>query len=285
MPQLLPEKIRLRVFLFNILFFSTTFFVAAIALLASIGPGSGRIRWCLRQQCRFINWLARVVLGARIEVRGLEQFKDGERPALIVSKHQSELDVFTPLAIYPDLSAVAMAELARYPLIGPVLRKLDYILVSVEGKRVNQLDQVMEGARKAHAQGRPILIYPEGELMRIGSRQRYRSGVWHIYNDLGVPATPVALSCGLVWPQRKWIKRVNQTCVIEFLPPIAPGLDKGAFMERLEATIESNTMRLIREHGAPEDVAIAEERHRLGLNNDDPKAQPVDAAKGAAGST
>lgn len=267
-----------RVTVFNILLYATTIFTASVGLIVSYGPGGqGRLRWFLKHHSGFMNWLTKIVLGARIELRGLERFQNGERPAMVVSKHQSELDVFTPINLFPDLAAVSMIEISRYPLIGPVVRKLDFIMVSVEGRAIAQLRQVVSGAKKAHAEGRPILIYPEGELMRIGSRERYRTGVWHIYHALGVEATPVALSCGLVWPQRKWRKNIGRTCVIEFLEPIPPGLGKAVFMERLEQAIEEATMRLIREHGTPEEIRIAEERHRLGLNNQD----PVEAASGS----
>ena len=271
----------MRVLLFNTLFFSTTFTMAFFGLIASIAPSPKPLRWFLRRNCSAVNWYAKTLLGARIELRGLERFENGDRPAIIASKHQSELDVWTPLYLYSDLSAIAMAELARYPLIGPVMRRLDYILVNVEGPRKNQLSQVIEGARKANDAGRPILIYPEGELMRIGSRQRYRSGIWHIYDELKLPVTPVALSCGLVWPQRKWRKNLNQTCVIEFMEPIQPGLDKDTFMELLERTIEDRSMELIREHGSPEDVRVAEERYRLKLSNKDPETKTADPAEAA----
>ena len=177
--------------------------------------------------------------------------------------------MFPPLALFPDVTAIAMAELSRYPLIGPVLRKLDYITVTVDGPRKNQLKQVLDGARKALEEGRPILIYPEGELMRIGSRERYKSGVYHVYNALQCEATPVALSCGLVWPQRKWRKNPGATCVVEFMEPIPAGMKKAAFMAELERRIEGRTMELIKEHGTPEQIAIAEERHSLGLANSD----------------
>ncbi|MEO1329157.1 MAG: 1-acyl-sn-glycerol-3-phosphate acyltransferase [Pseudomonadota bacterium] len=255
--------------LLTVSFFVFTFCWAALALIVSLVGGQRTVRWFLRVWGEASQWLTRKILNATIEVRGLERFGPGERPALIAAKHQSELDTFIFPAMHPDLSAIAMEELTNYPLLGPILRKLDYILVSVEGKRANQMIQVVSGSRRAHEQGRPILIFPEGELMRVGSRHRYKSGVFHIYQALNCPAHPVALSCGLVWPQRKWRKRPHQTCVLEFLEPIPPGLDQAAFMAELERRIEEGTMALIREHGDPETVAIAEERHRLGLTNED----------------
>ena len=254
----------------NVSFVAWTLSVAFTGLVLGVVDRSPRsMRWLLRRWALGSQFLTRNLLKARIEIRGLEQFKDGERPALIVSKHQSELDTFIPLALYPDLAAIAMKELSRYPLIGPVIRKLEYILVSVDGGRKNHLREVVEGARVVGEENRPILIYPEGELMRIGSRQRYRSGAFHIYEALGKPAHPVALSCGLIWPKREWRKNIGMTCVVEFMEPIPPGLDKDTFMREIETRIETRTMELIEEHGSPEQIAVARERHRLGMTNDD----------------
>ncbi|MEL6317320.1 MAG: lysophospholipid acyltransferase family protein [Pseudomonadota bacterium] len=273
----------IRSIVFMALFAPLVIAVAAIGGTVSyFTRGPGFMRWMLKRLCKTTLFLTRWVLNVKLEIRGLERWKDGARPMLIVPKHQSELDVFPPLAMHPDLSAIAMAELTNYPFFGPPIRKLDYILVSVTGKKRNQSAQVVEGAMRAHAQGRPILIYPEGELMRIGSRERYRSGVWHIYNALGIEATPVACSTGLAWPQRKFRKRPGQRCVMEFMEPIPPGLDKETFMAELERRIETRCMELIEEHGSPEDVAVARERHRRGLTNSDDKtaagsAVPIDA--------
>lgn len=253
---------------FNIVFVLFTLSMALIGLITSWFFGREGLRRALRRWAAGALALTKFFLRARVEIRGLERFQNGERPALIVSKHQSELDTFIPLMLYPDLGAIAMKELENYPLIGPVLRKLGFILVSVEGATSQQLRDVVAGAKRVHAEGRPILIYPEGELMRIGSRQRYKSGVFHIYDHLGCPATPVALSCGLVWPQRKWWKNMRRTCVIEFMEPIPPGLDREAFMAKIESAIEDRTLALIEEHGEPEEIAVATERHRLKIDND-----------------
>jgi len=112
------------------------------------------------------------------------------------------------------------------------------------------LPEVLEGARRVHAEGRPILIYPEGTLMRPGNKSRYRGGVWHIYDELKIPATPVALSLGLAWPRRDWKKYPNP-CAMEFLEPIQPGLSKKEFMALLEERIETATNALVREQGSP----------------------------------
>jgi len=54
------------------------------------------------------------------------------------------------------------------------------------------------------------------------------------------------LNSGLFWPRRA-LQRLPGTIVVEFLPAIAPGLDKDTFMRRLQADIETATARLIAE--------------------------------------
>jgi len=136
-------------------------------------------------------------------------------------------------------------------LIGRVVSMLGHIKVTVEGARQNQLPEVLEGARRVHDEGRPILIYPEGTLMRPGKKMRYRAGAWHIYNELGVPAVPVAKSLSLAWPRRDW-RKFPARCAMEFLEPIPPGLGKQEFMQLVEDRIELGSNALIRELAEPE---------------------------------
>ncbi len=43
--------------------------------------------------------------------------------------------------------------------------------------------------RNAAAAGRPILIYPEGTLMKVGTRGKYRADVYNLAADLGLPSS------------------------------------------------------------------------------------------------
>ena len=239
----------MRSVLFNLTFYGFTLTMALAAVLASYPLGARAVHWLFRRWSNGTVWLVRWVLGTRVEVRGLENA--GERPALLVSKHQSELDVALMGAVFPDYGAIAMRELDDYPLVGRIVSQLGHIKVTVEGERRNQLPEVLAGARRVHAEGRPILIYPEGTLMRPGEKSRYRGGVWHIYDDLGVEAVPVALSLGLAWPRRDWRKNPGGRVAMTFLEPIPPGMPKADFMRELEDRIERGSNDLIREMAPP----------------------------------
>jgi 1-acyl-sn-glycerol-3-phosphate acyltransferase len=94
--------------------------------------------------------------------------------------------------------------------------------------------------------GRQLIIFPEGTRRRPGAEPRYKFGVAHLYAEVGVPCVPVALNSGLFWPRRALL-RLPGTIVVEFLPPIMPGLDKDVFLRRLQDDIETATARLLAE--------------------------------------
>jgi 1-acyl-sn-glycerol-3-phosphate acyltransferase len=108
------------------------------------------------------------------------------------------------------------------------------------------LARMTSRARQALAGNRQIVIFPEGTRRLPGAEPSYRPGILYLYSKAGVPCVPVALNSGLYWPRRS-LRRLPGTIVVEILDPIAPGLDKSAFSNRLESAIEGATSRLIQE--------------------------------------
>jgi len=258
----------MRVLIFNGLFYAGTFVAALIAwVLAKTAP-QAMLRGWIAGWCRAVIALVRLVLGGRVEIRGRARLPEGG-PQILAPKHQSELDVFVLYSAFPDLTAIIMKELEKYPFFGAFIRRLEMITVSVEGGPQGRTREVVDGATRALGQGRPVMIYPEGTLMSLGARERYKSGVWQIYHATGATVTPVAQCLGAIWPRREWRKRTGRTGVVEFLDPMPPGLDQAAFMALLEERIETATMALIRETVDGDDLAAAEDRFARKAANDD----------------
>jgi 1-acyl-sn-glycerol-3-phosphate acyltransferase len=253
--------------IFNLVFYAFTFLVALTCwMLAHVSTRAAMWR-VLNVWGRGTVWLVSHVLGSRIEVRGWEHV-DPSRPQVFVSKHQSELDIVMLGALMRDISAVAMQELERTPFFGTILRKLDVVLIAIQEGPQGRTRQAVEGARRMKAQGRSMIIYPEGELMKLGAKERYRRGAGHVYEAMGVEAVPVALSLGVIWPRRQWRKYSGVTGAIEFMEPIPPGMPPDEFMAEVERRIETRTMQLIEEHASGERLDAARDRYRRGANNE-----------------
>ena len=252
---------------FNLIFYTFTFVVALTCWVLAHVSTRGAMWRVLNVWGRGTVWLVRWVLGSRIEIRGREHI-DLTRPQVFVSKHQSELDVIMLGALMRDISAVAMKELTRTPFFGTILTKLDVVLIAVEQGPQGRTQQAVEGGRRMKAEGRSIIIYPEGELMKLGAKERYRRGAAHIYEAMGVEAVPVAASLGVIWPQRRWRKYSGVTGAIEFMEPIPPGMPPDEFLAEIERRIETRTMELIEEHASGERLEAARDRYRRGADNE-----------------
>lgn len=218
------------------------------AAFAALIPGRNATAAVIRAYVRRMVQAMRLFAWIRIEVRGRERLPAGA--FIIASKHQSWGDGFATYDQFDDLAFVTGDHLEKFPLLGTVLKKLGAIVVNNCGGREARESLKQRGA-DAHREGRRILIYPEGNLAKVGEKFRYRSGVWHMYRDFDMPVVPLASNLGLFWPQEEYRKHPG-TATLEFLDPIPTGLGKEEFLARLEEAVESKTAELIAEaRGGP----------------------------------
>jgi 1-acyl-sn-glycerol-3-phosphate acyltransferase len=238
---------------FAVAYWSLSIAYTLMAVFAALLPGRAATGWIIRRYVRRMVQAMRMLAGIRIEVRGKDRLPAGA--FIIAAKHQSWGDGYSVYGEFDDLAFVTGDHLEKFPLMARVLRKLGAIVVNNCGGREAR-DSLKQRGADAHREGRRILIYPEGNLAKVGEKFRYRSGVWHMYRDFDMPVVPLATNLGLFWPQEAFEKRPG-TATIEFLEPIPTGLDKEEFMVRLEAAVEARTAELIAAAtGAPVTPAV-----------------------------
>ena len=213
------------------------------AAFAALAPGRGATGWIIRRYVKRMVQAMRLLAGIKLQVHGRERLPTGA--FIIASKHQSWGDGFAVYDQFEDLAFVTGDHLEKFPLLGTVLRKLGAIVVNNCGGREAR-DALKHRSADAHAAGRKILIYPEGNLAKVGEKFRYRSGVWHMYRDFDMPVVPLASNLGLFWAQEDF-RKTPGTATLEFLDPIPAGLGKEEFLARLEAAVEGKTAELIAE--------------------------------------
>jgi 1-acyl-sn-glycerol-3-phosphate acyltransferase len=194
----------------------------------------------------------RWICGIKTEVRGLENLPDG--PVMIASKHQSALDTVAPILFTHRPVYVLKQELLDMPIFGWYCQRAGLIAIDRDGQ-MSALRKMIAQAKERFADGRPLIIFPEGTRQDIGALPDYKIGVAGIYTMLGVPCVPMALNTGLVWPAKGFM-RYPGTAVFEFLPMIPAGLKRAEFMTTLEERIETASARLLAEgRHRPERVA------------------------------
>lgn len=231
--------------LFNTALYGATAFFAILGAPLALLPSDKPLRAWISLWARTVRFGMRHIAGITVEIRGREFMPRGET-AIIAAKHHSFIDAVLLYAEMPQVAAVAMAELAKIPFVGLVFKRLGMIMVDRAGGKGAR--HLKSGAQDAIAKGRPILIYPEGQIPEVGQRVPYKKGVWHLQKACDLPVIPVATNIGLRWSQNKWQKSRGHA-VVEFLAPIESGKDVGAFMEELETRIEERTADLLVEAG------------------------------------
>jgi 1-acyl-sn-glycerol-3-phosphate acyltransferase len=161
---------------------------------------------------------------------------------LIAAKHQSFLETFALLKYAPDFAIILKRQLTYVPLFGLYLIVSKQIAIDrARGRQA--LQQIAGAARPVFAAGRQVFIYPEGTRRLPGAPPKYKQGVAALYIETGVSCLPVAVNTGLFWRRRGFMRRPG-LAVIEYLPVIKPGLERGEFAKRLQFTIESACGRL-----------------------------------------
>jgi len=230
----------MRSLLFNIAFAIITIFFTLFCAVLSFVPSQKPILWAVRRYCHRMVQIMRLI-GIKPTVTGHENIPEG--PAIIASKHLSYGDGFLLVSQIKDLSFVTGDHITKFPFISRILSKMNAVVVSSCGGKELR-NRLLETSRIIHEQNRKILIFPEGHLSQVGTHHTYKRGVYHLYRDLNCPVVPVAQNLGQRWNQMDWEKYPGPA-TMEFLAPIAPGLEKKEFMALLQDRIETRSIELL----------------------------------------
>jgi 1-acyl-sn-glycerol-3-phosphate acyltransferase len=227
---------------FNIAFFAWAF-ISAIMFIPFFVISSRASLNAGKPWADFSLLLARIFCGIKYEVRGRENIQN--TPVIYASKHQSAWDTIIFLNLFPNVAYVLKKELLRLPFWGWYLWRMKMIAID-RSAGSSSIKQIIRDGKAALAEGRPIVIFPEGTRKKLGETPDYQSGITALYSSLATTVVPVALNSGVYWGKNAFFKTPG-TIIIEFLPPIPPGLTKKEFIERLQNDIETASNNLINE--------------------------------------
>jgi 1-acyl-sn-glycerol-3-phosphate acyltransferase len=229
----------LRSLIFNLAFYANLIILMVLGLPMMLFGRKG-VFFMARLWGSTSVWLLEKICNLRVEYRGVENIPDGGY--LIAAKHQSFLETFSLLKYSPDFAIIMKKQLMYIPIFGLYLVVGKQIGIDRDRGR-SAITQLIEQAGAVLRAGRQVYIYPEGTRRPPGAPTVYKHGVAALYRETGAPCLPVALNTGLFWGRRGFRRRPG-TAVIEYLPPIPPGLDRDAFSARLESVIEAACARL-----------------------------------------
>ena len=216
-----------------------------IMLLMSLGVRGTPLYW---MAVRWLRWSidgARVILGIRVRVHGMENLPDGAKsPAILLVKHQSTFETFLLPTLMPHpLAYVFKKELLYVPFFGWAMGRLDMIHID-RRQRAKAFNRVVAQGKDLLAQGIWIIMFPEGTRIPRGEKGSYKSGGTRLAIDTGAPVLPIAVSSAKCWPRKAFVKFPGVVDVSIGVPIQSQGRQADELMREVEHWIESEMHRL-----------------------------------------
>jgi 1-acyl-sn-glycerol-3-phosphate acyltransferase len=221
----------LRTIAFSLFFYGlSAVLVLLVPLVALLGGDA--LRTYAMGWVATMTWSARWILGIRVRIEGTIP----KGPVLFAAKHESLFEALELSRLLGSPATVMKRELARIPLWGWAARRYGVIVVNRTANAA-ALRAMMKDAKSALAEGRSVLIFPEGTRVKPGEAPELRSGFAGLYRMLDLPVVPVAVRSGHVWP-RHGAKRAG-VVTFSFQPPVPPGLPRAEAEARVHAGINA----------------------------------------------
>ncbi|RVE66027.1 hypothetical protein OJAV_G00122500 [Oryzias javanicus] len=193
-------------------------FLALLAIPMSVAKSGGRDI----ENMRIIRFMVRHVkylLGLRMEVSGQEHLQL-QGPYVIISNHQSSLDVLGMMEILPDrCTTIAKKELIYAGTVGLICWLGG--IVFINRKKTSDAKSVMSDAAKTMLEDQIRLwVFPEGTRNQQGDLLPFKKGAFHLAVQAQVPIIPVVFSSYSNFYRRKEKQFNSGTIRLKILPKI-----------------------------------------------------------------
>lgn len=186
-------------------------------------------------------WLLRTLCGVHWKVEGRENLP--QRPAIILSKHQSAWETLAFQHIFPPQVHVLKRELLWIPFFGWGLALMSPIAID-RARGIAALRQIARKGRERLEQGFWVVVFPEGTRVAPREKRKYQLGGAWLAAHARAPVVPVAHNAGSCWPRNSFLKFPGEVTV-RIGPAIeSAGRDPQAINAQAEAWIEAQQKTL-----------------------------------------
>jgi 1-acyl-sn-glycerol-3-phosphate acyltransferase len=227
----------MRILLSSINLICSTIFLGSIALVLSLLDPRGEI---VHRMARFWAKIYLKVAGITVSLEGCEQI--ARPPYVLVSNHQSALDIFVLLAAVPlSFKFIAKQQLFRIPIFGWAMKRAGY--VSIDRDNPREALKALEEAAGKIKQGATVLIFPEGTRSPDGKLLPFKKGIFSLVSRAKVPVIPLAIiGTNALQPPGAFVPHRTGHVTMRLGNPIlseGKGLSyKAELMEQVRSSIE-----------------------------------------------
>ena len=199
---------------------SAVFFVIALGIWLVTAPFDRRLWLLHRFTCFWASLYIWVMPPWSVQITGKEHI-DPNETYVIVSNHQSLVDILVAFTLFTHFKWVSKAELFRIPLIGWNMSLNRYVkLRRGESGSIKQ----MYGACEQHLkQGSSVYLFPEGTRSETGNMRPFKEGAFVLAKRLQRPVLPLVISgSSSAVPKNSLNFHGKTRVVVTVLPPLPP---------------------------------------------------------------
>jgi 1-acyl-sn-glycerol-3-phosphate acyltransferase len=170
---------------------SAVFFVIALLIRIFTAPFDKRLSWLHM----FTSFWACLYLWAMpawsVRAAGREKIRK-EATYVVVSNHQSGLDILVAFRLFFPFKWVSKAEMFRVPFIGWNMSLNRYIKLDRKDKESRR--NTMAACEKALARGSSVYFFPEGTRSETGRLKPFKPGAFILAHQMRLPILAIAIN-------------------------------------------------------------------------------------------
>lgn len=126
-----------------------------------------------------------------VSLRGREKIRKGAH-YVMVSNHQSQLDILVAFRLFYPFKWVSKAEVFRLPFIGWNMVLNGYIKLT-RGDR-ESIGNMMAACERALSKGCSVYLFPEGTRSASGDLKPFKPGAFMLAHKMKVPILAIAIN-------------------------------------------------------------------------------------------
>lgn len=181
----------------------SVFFITVVALTSMILYVPALIIWALtfrfdrrkiilhQYTCFWGALYTRIVPSWHVKIMNRKNFRKGVT-YVVVSNHQSQLDILMAFNLFRHFKWVSKAEIFRVPFIGWNMYMNNYVYLLRGDKE--SIEKMMKASEKRLREGSSVYFFPEGTRSPEGNVKKFKPGAFILAHKLKLPILPIAIS-------------------------------------------------------------------------------------------
>jgi len=157
--------------------------------------------------CKVSHWVIKRIPDVKFRYENLSN-ETFDKPAIIISNHQSHLDLMCLMMLHPKLIILTNDWVWNNPFYGRLIKYADFYPVS------NGIEQSVEKLAERVQQGYSIVVFPEGTRSEDCSILRFHRGAFYLAEQLNLDILPVFIhGVGHILPKKDFMLRKGMITV------------------------------------------------------------------------